>query len=274
MGTADMWICGDCRSANNARDKRCYRCSVPRATAELTEASAANAFAVAQQTTTVLAAATRLGVHYRTTWPLAILTGALILASTAIDVVWTRSYLQILQPDGTVVLDPAHAQSMQLLSYAYLACFLVSGLGWSLWIALVVANVPALTARWPSRTPAGAFFAPWIPFINLKRPYSVAKEVTTILSRAAVGPAIVVIAWWIAFLSWRYGPIVVVFLRALGGDDQSLGGLTTTGSWAGLIFEIIAAILAASVLVTVEYHQRMALDRRSEAVLGPRPGAA
>ncbi len=274
MSSAGLWICGDCRSANKAKDKRCYRCGVPRATAELSEATAANAAAQAVEASTVLAAATRLGVRYRSTWPLAVLTGALILGSTAIDVVQTRVTLILVQPDGTLALDPVHTQTLNALAIAYWVTFLISGLTWSLWIALVVANVPALTARWPNRTPLGAFLALWIPILNLKRPYSVVKEVTTTLSSAAIGPALLVIAWWIAWLLFRYGPYVVAFLRAAGGDDQTVGGLITSTSWSVIVFELVAAVLAAAVLVMVEYHQRRALERRSEMVLGPRTASA
>jgi hypothetical protein len=216
----------------------------------------------------VLAAATRLGARYRTTWPLAVLTGALILASTAVDVIQSRISLTLVQPDGSLVVDPSDQRTLQTLGIAWWVCFILAGLGWSLWIALVVANVPALTARWPNRSPAGAFFAGWIPIINLKRPFSVVREVVTILSDASFGPALLVIAWWIAWLAARFGPFVVVFLRALGRDDASVGALTSTGVWSGLIFEIAAAVLAALVLVVVEYHQRVKLDRRSAIVLG------
>ncbi len=265
-----MWICGDCRSANGARDKRCYRCGVPRATAELTEATAATASASATPTTTVLAAATRLGVRYRPSWPIAAATAALIMGSTAIDIVRTRFSMAFVLTNGIATPDPTQAQSLWTLTIAYLICFLAAGLGWSLWIAIVVANVPALTARWPNRSPAGAFFALWIPIVNLRRPYSIVKEVTTILSHASVVPALVVIAWWIAWLTNLYGPNIVVLLKALGPDHPSLGTLITSGSASGLAFEIVAATLAASVLATVEYHQRLALDRRSQVVLGPR----
>jgi hypothetical protein len=269
---AEMWICGDCRSANSPKDKRCYRCRMPRATAEMDEATASMTAASAEATTTVLAAATRLGARYRTTWPLAALTGALILASTAIEVIQNRISLTLVRPDGSVAMDPPHEQTLLTLGIAHLVCFILAGLGWSLWIAVVVSNVPALTARWPNRSPAGAFFAGWIPIISLKRPYSVVREVVTILSDAAFGPALLVIGWWITWLTYQYGPFVVMFLRALGGDDLTVGDLTSSGVWSGIIFEIVAAILAALVLVTVEYFQRVALDRRSQVVLGPESG--
>jgi hypothetical protein len=270
---AEMWICGDCRSTNAAKDKRCYRCGVPRATSEMTEATAGAALATAPDARTVLAAATRIGARYRTTWPLAILTGAAILASAAIDIVQTRYSLSLLLPDGSYALDVANSETVITLGTAYLVCFILSGLGWSLWIALVVGNVPALTARWPKRTQLGAFFALWIPILNLKRPYSIVKEVTTILSNAAFGPALLVIAWWISWLLFQYGSLLVIILRGLSGDDKTVGGLMTSGTWGGLVFEIVAAILAACVLLVVEYHQQLALQRRSQVVLGAESAA-
>jgi len=271
---AEMWICGDCRSANSPKDKRCYRCRVPRASAELDEATAAMSAATAQGTTSVLAAATRLGVRYRATWPLAVLTGALILGTTALDVVRTRQAMGLITPDGGVVDDPTRVEGLLSVGTAYLVGYVLSGVAWSLWIALVVANVPALTARWPNRSPLGAFFALWIPIINLKRPYSVVKEVTAILSGATFGPALLVIAWWVTFLASFYLPTIVVFVRALGHDDSTVGAAMSTGSTTRIAVVFVAATLAALVLVTVEYHQRRALDRRREVVLGGEPGAA
>ena len=265
---AEMWICGDCRSTNNARDKRCYRCRVPRATSELSEATAANQAAAAQETRTVLAAASRLGVRYRPSWPVALVTGVLILGTTGLDVLRTREAMAV--ATGAVAADPGRVQSAITLGSAYLVGYIASGIFWSLWMALLVANVPALTARWPSHGPLGAFFALWIPFIGLKRPYSIVKQVTTLLGGGAWA-GLLVIAWWVAFLGSFYLPSIVVFLRALDRDDTTVGDALTTGSVTRIGVVIIAAILAALVLVTVEYYQRLALERRSDIVLAAEP---
>jgi hypothetical protein len=131
-----------------------------------------------------------------------------------------------------------------------------------------VANVPALTARWPTRSPTGAFFAQWIPIINLKRPFTVVRDVVIILSGGAAGPALVVILWWIAFLARYVVPFVYVFLRVIGNDDPTPGDTVRTGSQISIYVSIIAAGLAACVLLTVEYYQNLALRRRSVVVLG------
>lgn len=263
---AEMWICGDCRSTNSARDKRCYRCRVPRATSELSEATAANQAVAAQETRTVLAAASRLGVRYRASWPVAVVAGAFILGTTALDVLRTREAMAV--ATGTVAADPTHVQGVVTLGTAYLVGYLASGVFWSVWMALLVSNVPALTARWPSHGALGALFALWIPFIGLKRPYSIVKQVTTLLGGSA-GAGLLIIAWWIAFLGSFYLPSIVVFLRALSRDDKTLGDALNTGSVTRIVVVIVAAILAALVLVTVEYEQRLALERRSQVVLGP-----
>lgn len=265
---AEMWICGDCRSTNSARDKRCYRCRVPRATSELTEATAANQAVAAQETRTVLATASRLGVRYRPSWPVAMVTGALILGTTGLDVVRTREAMAV--ATGAVSADPSQVQSAVNLGTAYLVGYLASGVLWSLWMALLVMNVPALTARWPSHGALGAFFALWIPFIGLKRPYSIVKQVTSLLGGGGWA-GLLVVTWWIAFLGSFYLPSIVVFLRALDRDDKTLGDALTTGSVTRIALVIVAAILAALVLVMVEYYQRLALERRAQVVLGPEP---
>ena len=267
-----MWVCGDCRSTNNARSKRCYRCRLPRTSSELTEATAAYSAADAQATQTVLAAATRLGVRYRPSWPVAVLTGALILGTTGLDVVQTRQALAVADAVGTVAQSQLDALST--VAAVHLGGYILSGIMWSIWMALIVMNVPALTARWSTFGPFSAFFALWIPFIGLKRPYSVVRQVTTMLSGVSLWPAVLVIAWWLTFLASFYVPYVVIILRRIGGDDRTVQDSLMSGSVARLGLVIAAAILAALVLVTVEYFQRLALDRRSQIVLGTEPTGA
>ena len=267
-GMAEMWVCGDCRSTNNARSKRCYRCRMPRTSSELTEATEAYSAASAQSRQTVLVAATRLGVRYRPSWPVALLAGLLILGTTALDVLRTREAMALLTPDGPVAPDPARLQGLISVGTVWLAGYVLSGVLWSIWMALIVMNVPALTARWPSYGPFAALFALWIPIIGLKRPFSIVKQVTTLLSGAGFGPALLVIAWWLTFMASFYLPTFVQLLRALGGDDRTVGESMATGSVTRLALVIVAAILAALVLVTVEYLQRVALERRSQVVLG------
>ena len=269
----EMWICGDCRSTNGAKDKRCYRCGVPRATSEMTEATAGAAAVTTLETRTVLAAATRLGARYRATWWLAIVTGIAIFVSAAANVLQTRDVVAHVASDGSVVMTPAEAQASAAIGLVGAGAFLLGMLFWSFWIALVVSNVPALTARWPKRSPVGAFFGQWIPIIQIKRPFTTVRDVVVILSASALVPALVVMAWWTVFLSSYLIPFFYVLARLIGHEDRTIGDSVRSGSQIGMFLEIVAAVLAACVLVIVEYHQHMALQRRSQIVLGAETAA-
>lgn len=261
---ADLWICVDCRSANEARSKRCYRCGLPKAQAELTEANAAAAPASAAGPRTVLDAATRVGATYRPSWPLALLTGGLILASTALYVLAVRNALALARSGVTV--GPAQSEATTPL-VAFLPVSILSFVAWSFWIALVVANVPALTARLPSRSPIGAFLAQWIPIVNLKRPFSVVREVMALLSNGAFGPALLVIAWAVTYAAAVLVPSLYVILRTIGHDDPTVTDSLVASNQIGMYLMIAAAALACGVLLTIEYEQRRALARRSAVVL-------
>jgi hypothetical protein len=265
---AEMWICGDCRSTNGAKDKRCYRCGVPRATAEMTEATAAAAVVTADQARTVLASATRLGARYRGTWPLAIVTVILIFVATAAEVLQTRDVIAHTGADGTVVMTVPELTSSATMGLIGAVAFLLGVLAWSFWIALVVANVPALTARWPTRSPVGAFFGQWIPILNIKRPFTTVRDVVVILAPSTATPALVVMGWWATFLASYFVPFIYVLLRVIGHEDATIGDSVRSGSQIGMYLEIVAAVLAACVVVIVEYHQHLALERRSQLVLG------
>jgi len=269
----EMWMCGDCRSSNAAKDKRCYRCGVPRATSEMTEATAGAAAVSAQEARTVLVAATRLGARYRATWWLAIVAGIMIFVSTAAHTIQTRDIVAHVASDASVVMTAAEAQASATIGLVGAAAFLLGMLFWSIWIALVVSNVPALTARWPTRSPVGAFFGQWIPIIQIKRPFTTVRDVVVILSSSAFFPAVVVIAWWTVFLSSYLIPFFYVLVRVVGHEDRTIGDSLRSGSQIGMLLEIVAAVLAACVLVIVEYHQQVALQRRSQIVLGAETSA-
>ena len=69
---AESWVCGDCRSFNQPKADRCYRCHVPRKTSEMTEANAALTTSAKQEARTLAAQVERIGARYVATWPLAL----------------------------------------------------------------------------------------------------------------------------------------------------------------------------------------------------------
>ena len=106
------WVCSDCRSLNTARQKRCYRCRLPRSNAELSAATQGMSMAAASASVTVLAPAARLGARYRRTWPLAMLVIPLIIIATALDVAQTAPFSGMVIAAGQRVDDAVRDEQM------------------------------------------------------------------------------------------------------------------------------------------------------------------
>lgn len=269
---ADIWICSDCRSANDAKQKRCYKCRVLRSQGEMTDASAAMATSAKRETRTVLATAARMGARYRPTWPIAIFVVPLILIVTSLEIERTRIMSSMVGADGRWIGDQAtFDQWVSLLAWS-LGIGAVSFLAWSFWIAFVVWNVPALTARWPPNSPIGAFFAPYIPIIGFKRPYSVVRAVLTLLTDGRAAPQAIALAWWVLMLASYFGPTIAILLGPRFPTE--LAAVAFAG-WVRLAFLVPAGILAVTLVVVIERAQRLALGRRA-AVVAPeslRPSA-
>ena len=255
----EIWVCGDCRSVNKAREKRCYRCHVPRATGELTAAAAAISAVHTRELQTVLAQAERMGARYRPTWPLAVILVPVILVTTWLSFAWTNALVASIGPNGeTLSTQAVDALGVPLLIALFSGLFL-----WSAWIALVVANVPALTARQPTHSILGAFFAQLRGF---RAPYRVIWGVLAILTEGRSGPRLVVLAWWVALLAAYVAPLLVIILRG----NESLYQALVVGMQVRLWLLGIGAVLALAVVFVVEREQRTALLRRDSVLVGVR----
>jgi hypothetical protein len=265
---AQGWFCTDCRSLNDAGAKRCYSCSLPRAAAESRDGTFRSASAVRE--TTVEAQAQRLGTRYRPSWPLAAVVVPLVLAATILDIQRTQAFSRLVDPAGRFVnAGRAYMDTVVDLSVTGLVAYLLAVVAWSLWIALVVSNVPALVARWPSYTAMQAFLAPFIPFINLKRPGAVVSEVVGLLSRERTSVGAVVGLWWITWLAAYFVPGILSYLWSTVGSNQTAAEILVLGLQVRLFILIPAAILAILVVILVERVQRDALRRRASTVLAP-----
>jgi hypothetical protein len=260
----EIWVCGDCRSVNGVKQSRCYRCHVPKSTGQMTEATAAISAANTQQTRTVLAQATRMGQKYRPTWLLAVLLIPLMVAATYLWITGTNSLLGLIDSNGLLTRDTVRIQGLLDQLTATGIAFTAALVVWSIWIAFVVANVPALTARWPPNGSLSALLAAWIPFICFKRPHTVVRGVLTTLTDGKPGPSLLALAWWLALLATYFLPTVALFVSR---SPTVLGGLTTTHTFQVTLM-VVSLVLAIGVVIVVEWEQHLALGRRADAVLG------
>jgi hypothetical protein len=262
------WFCTDCRSLNDAGAKRCYSCSLPRAAAESLDGTFRSTSEVRQ--TTVEAQAKRLGTRYRPSWPVAVVVVPLVVAATMLDIQRTQAFSRLVDAAGRFVkAAPAYMDAFVDLSVTSTVAYLLAVVAWSLWIALVVSNVPALVARWPSYTAMQAFLAPFIPFVNLKRPGAVVSEAVGLLSRERTSVGAVVGLWWITWLAAYFVPGILSYLRSTVGSTETAAEIFVLAAQVRLFILVPAAILAILVVILVERVQRDALKRRASTVLAP-----
>ncbi len=220
-----------------------------------------------QRDLTVLAAVTRLGARYRPTWPLALFVIATVVVAAAISIEQINAWIDVGQVGpGITEVDPRF-QRLMSVTVAMLVALTVSVVAWSLWIAVVVANVPALVAKWPPHSPIGAFVAPFIPFIGLKRPYSVVRGVLALISNGNAGPSLLALLWWLAFLAAYFAPTLVLLLSGMGNEREASIDALSQALQVRQLLLIPAAGLAVTVVIVVERQQRAALNRRAGVVL-------
>jgi hypothetical protein len=264
---ADSWVCGDCRSFNTSRAVRCYRCLVPRKTSEMTAASAAMTTSAKQEERTLAAQVERIGVRYVVTWPLALILIPLIGVATVSTVVELDAFAALFTPYGQVIEDPIRVWAWFQLALISGVSFLLGILVWSIWIARVIANVPALVLRYPHYGWLAAFLGAWVPIINIKRPFSVVREVCSQLVDRPNGAVLIAAAWWFCILMWWFGSKVVFWARVFGGNDPLPFQSELVAEQFALVFYVPAGIFAAGVVFSVERLQRQALKRRKTTIL-------
>ena len=264
---ADSWVCGDCRSFNKGKADRCYRCHVPRKVAEMTDATAALTTSVKQEERTLAAQIERIGARYVVTWPLALVLIPLIAVATVSSVLQIDAVSAMVDPDGQFIDDPVLFAEFVRMTAISSGSFLLGVVVWSIWIARVIANVPALVMRYPSYGWLAALLGAWVPFINIKRPFSVVREVCSQLADRPGGAVLLAAVWWLCILLWYFGSNIVTAGRILEGDDASVFQAQLVGEQFGLIFYVPAGIFAAGVVFSVERLQRQALRRRETTML-------
>ncbi len=264
---SDDWVCGDCRSLNRAKSKRCYRCGVLRVAGEMTDADAAMTTSAPREERTVQVTADRMGMRYRPTWPLAIIVVALIAVVTWLQFEGGRSRTS---SSGRRASSSTTRRRSTSSSGSRVG---TSGSAGRRRPGLVVLDRPRrwrtsrrLTTKWPPNSPLSAFFAPYIPIIGLWRPYTVIRDVLTLLTDRRVWPQVVALAWWIWLrrLVLRAGSSCRC--RGAVAYRTDFGDVVTTG-WVRCALLVMSAVLAIGVVLIIERWQWTCARRRETAVV-------
>jgi hypothetical protein len=191
---SNVWVCGACRSINQPRDQRCYKCRTPRELAKVDPENLVVAGAGVIQP--MVDAKAAVGV-YRSSADRAFLAQVLIVlalvATTISKVVGADVVSRVI--DGEVAGADANLALLSILGGAGFLAGLAALTAWAAWLSRVVDNIPALGLGWPSVTAWAAFVENFLPGVNLFRVPAIVRDVMAKLGMGASGDALIAAAW-------------------------------------------------------------------------------
>jgi hypothetical protein len=236
--SAQPWICGACRSVNQPREGRCYRCRTPRDLVEADPGTLLVAGAGSRPTETVV----KPTAPYRDTGNLAFLAQVLLAAALAIAVVANVLGADLIGRvlDGETAGAETSPATLGLIGGLGFVLAGASLVAFAVWLGRVIANVPRIGLGWPNLTPNQVMFETLIPGVNLYRVPAVLRDVVNRLEPHGRGDALIAAAWLGlvgGVLVPRLGSWAIVFLVGSLDDFTAfrvlLGqvglGLTVTG---------------------------------------------
>jgi hypothetical protein len=200
MAGREPWVCGACRSVNEFKSGRCYKCRTPRELGEADVAQLITAGAGATEATETAAALARTAAlgGYRSSNARAGLTQCLLVATAALAVLATVAGAdfigRVVGGDGeTLREDAVVVVAIGLAVYAAAAATLIS---WAAWLSRVVDNVPKIGLGWPNVSPGQAVLENFLPGWNLLRVPAILRDVVTRLEPAGGrGNMLIAVAW-------------------------------------------------------------------------------
>jgi uncharacterized protein DUF4328 len=202
MSTAgqEPWICGACRSVNEFKSQRCYKCRTPRELGEVDVAQLITAGAGATEATETAARAARTAAlgGYRSSDARAGLTQCLLAATAVLAVLSSVAGADLIASalagdSETVREDAPVVVAIGLAVFAAAGMTLVS---WAAWLSRVVDNVPKIGLGWPNVSPGQAILENFLPGWNLLRVPAILRDVVTRLEPGGGrGNTLIAVAW-------------------------------------------------------------------------------
>jgi hypothetical protein len=249
---SNVWVCGACRSINQPREQRCYKCRTPRELAKVDPETLVVAGAGSAQP--VVDPKAVVGT-YRSSADRAFAAQVLIvvtvIVTAAAKIVGADVVSRVIE--GDIAGADANATLLALLGGAGFVSAIIAVAAWSAWLSRVVDNIPALGLGWPNVTPSAAFIESFLPGVNLFRVPAIVRDVMTRLEGGPRGDALIAAAW----LGLVGGVIVPRFARYLANvvTLESEDTAATVGLLAGQVglgLTIVGAIFLIVLIRQVE----------------------
>lgn len=260
----DFWVCGDCRSINNAGAKQCYNCRTPKDRA-----------AVDPETIDPSTHGKLREIElppFRPSRGVATLATVGIVAIAimqAYNTFITASVIQ-LQIDGSE-LAPNQLEFAGIVGIITLGVAALALIGWSLWLSRVVTAMPALGLGYPAADGFMAFVENFLPGLNLYRVPAIVRDVVHRLEPGSVRGEAVIFGSWLALLG---GVLVPRIGAAVTGTTLQSGpdALRTT-MLVAIVASVFVAIGAVG-LITLIWWVEGQIVRRREAQSADAPASA
>jgi hypothetical protein len=272
---SNVWVCGACRSINQPREQRCYKCRTPRELARVDPETLVVAGVGSAQTPVDPKAV--VGT-YRSSSDRAFATQVLIVLTVIITAASKIVGADVVSRliDGDVAGANANATLLALLGGAGFASAIAAVAAWAAWLSRVVDNIPALGLGWPNVTPSAAFIESFLPGVNLFRVPAIVRDVVTRLEGGPRADALLAAAW----LGLVGGVVVPRFARyaasvATLDSEDAAATIGLLAGQVGLSLTIVGAIFLIVLVRQVEgLAEQRAKARRAPGGASPSEGIA
>ena len=240
----EFWVCGDCRSINNAGARQCYNCRTPRDRAAVDPSEI-------DPSTHGRLREIELPEFRSSRWA-AMLASVLILAVAVLQVVQFNLSAalvnQILGGRDATLEQLIYVGSVGILGFGIALLALIT---WALWLSRTVTSMPALGLGYPAANGMMAFVENFIPILNLYRVPAIVRDVVRRLEPKTGGDETMtrgealVFAAWISIFGGYLVPRILGFFTS---DVRTL--VTISGIGTGLV--VVGAIFLVVLIWWVE----------------------
>ena len=234
----DFWVCGDCRSINNAGARQCYNCRTPRDRAavdpETIDPSSHGPLRTIE-----------LPPFSASRWAAAV-ASILILAVGVMQIVQfslLRQYLDYVATGTETVEQLAYLGTIGIVA---LGLALLALIAWALWLSRTVTSMPALGLGYPAAYGMMSFVENFIPILNLWRVPAIVRDVARRLEpktggdeTMTRGEALVFAAWISVFGGYLVPRVLSLFTSNL----DTLATITGIGLGLGVVGAIFLVVL-------------------------------
>lgn len=246
----DVWVCSSCHSINRERATRCYKCEAPRA----------QATGEGEGSRPRRALLARMASPYRSTVELAVLAGLFLLIFVGVEIWatieeagWIPQVKALL--DGVAAGGDFDAPAWQAvvdqrdpLALPTLAAYLIATAAFGGWLALSIANIPALGGGEPPVSSVRAFVSSVVPFYNLRKVPGMVQEVLYRIDPRRGGVFMVALAWIGLAGSWIAGRALGIYLDTRISAEAY--NATSLADYAARVRPLVDLAFAIDLLVT------------------------